>query len=155
MVDILVELLNNQSDDVVLRSAQLLFDLHKRDQILFNDSANSFLVKTDISLEIFRECIIFATFEDSNKILLKMHRDSLQDGQLKELLQLLEKWTKNCFLKDDSVEPIVCTVEPNMCLQGIAYSSSKFLKCMAIGQCLYYATCRAVQSYIKLCRSAL
>ena len=129
LIDTLIKLLNNQSDDVVFRSAQLLFDLHKREQILFNDAANSFLVTTYTSSKFFDECVTFATFEDANQILLKMHRDSLQDGQLKELLQHLERWTENCFLKDDSVEPIVCTAEPNMCLQGIAYSSSKFI-CM-------------------------
>ena len=118
----MIELLHSKNDDVLFKSAQLLFDLCKREQILFNDAANSFIVKT--STEIHDEWVQYGSFTDKpKKQLLKLHKGMLDEEGRKEVLELLDEWAENCVLEDDEVK----TAEPNPCLQGIAYSSSKFI----------------------------
>ena len=118
---------------MLLRSAQLLFDLYKREQILFNDAANSFLV-VNTSLELFDEWVKCGSFVDDDKILLKLHKNSLDEDSLEEILLLLKEWAERCVLNDDSVELNlnVYGAEPNRCLQGMAYSSSMFMKFMHV-----------------------
>ena len=132
LIDILIKLLQSRSDDVLLRSAQLLFDLYKREQILFNDAANSFLVTT--SIDIFDKWVDYGSFADKDQLLFKLHKNSLNQECQEEISELLEEWAECCVLKDDSVELNlnVYGAEPNRCLQGIAYSSSKFMKFMHV-----------------------
>ena len=119
----MVELLHSENDDVLFKSAQLLFDLYKREQILFNDAADSLIVKTSTSTEIRDEWVQYGSFTDEHKILLKLHKGTLNEDEMEDVLELLNEWAENCFLEDDEVK----TAEPNPLLQGIAYSSSKFI----------------------------
>ena len=114
----MIKLLHSENDDVLFKSAQLLFDLYKREKILFNDAANSFIVKT--ATEIHDEWVQYGSFTDKHKVLLKLHKGTLDEEGREEVLELLNDLAENCVLEDDKAEP-------NPCLQGIAYSSSKFI----------------------------
>lgn len=135
LIDKLIDLLHSKNDDVLFKSAQLLFDLYKRELILFNDAANSFLV-THTSVEIQDEWVEYGSFTDKYKLLLKTHKGTLEEESMKEeVLELLDEWAENCFLKDDDHD--TKTAEPNPCLQGIAYSSSKLISILLIDNVVY------------------
>ena len=118
----MIELLHSENDDVLFKSAQLLFDLYKREQILFNDAANSFIVKT--STEVYHEWVQYGSFTDEHKILLKLQKGTLDEYEMEEVSALLDEWAEHCFLIDDDE---VKTAEPNPCFRGIACTSSKFI----------------------------
>ena len=114
----MVRLLQCKNDEVHIMSARLLFDLHKREHILFNDANDSYLV-TECSTEIYRQMVLYGAFSDPDKLLLKMHQGRL--GDLKdELLIVIDEFAEVCVLEEDPAEP-------NVCNQGIAYSTSKSL----------------------------
>ena len=108
---------------MVLKSAQLLFDLFKRERILFNDAANSFLVTTDASRKILNRWLLYGSFTDEHKILLNMLKGTLEESLEEDVLDLLDDFEKNCVILKDYER----TADPDPCIQGIAYSSSKFI----------------------------
>lgn len=118
LIKILVDLLLCKNDEVCISSARLLFDLHKREHILFKDAIDSYLV-TASSSELYNSMVLYGAFSDSDKLLLKLHQGKLGD-LTDELLTVLDEFAEVCVLEDDPAEL-------NVCNQGIAYSTSKRL----------------------------
>ena len=116
LVKILVELLQYQNDELRMTSAQLLFDMHKRESILFSDALESYLV-TDQSITDYYDMVLLGSMRDSEKLLVKMHRGKL-GADRENLLAKLQEIASACLLKND-------LSEPNTCYQEIVYSSSE------------------------------
>ena len=118
LIKLLVDLLHCKHDDVCISSAQLLFDLHKREHILFKDAIESYLV-TASSSELYKSMILYGAFSDTDKFLLRLHQGKLED-LTDELLMVIDECSEVCVLEADPSEP-------NVCNQGIAYiySTSK------------------------------
>lgn len=117
LVKILVEHLQYHNDELRMTSAQLLFDMHKRENILFSDALESYLA-TDQSIIVYYDMVLLGSMCDSNKLLVKMHRGKLGDDR-KRLLDKLEEIASACLLPNDPAEP-------HTCYQGIIYSTSEF-----------------------------
>ena len=116
LVKILVKLLQYRNDELRMTSARLLFDMHKRESILFSNALDSYIC-TKPSFSSFGELVTLGSLSDKDKLLVKMHTGKL--GNLRQtLLEMLEKISSNCLLEDDPAEP-------NPSYQGIAYSTSK------------------------------
>lgn len=115
LVKTLVRLLQCQNDNLQRRSAQLLFDMHKRESILFSDATASYLV-TWHSFHIFTDLLQLGSLSDANKLLVKMHQGKLGDDK-QALLSELNKIAACCVLDDDPTLP-------HACYQWITYSTS-------------------------------
>ena len=132
LIKILVDLLQCKNDELRISSARLLFDLHKREHILFNDAIDSYLV-TATSSELFTGMVVYGAFSDDDQLLLKLHQGKLED-LTDELLTVMDEFAEVCVLEGDPSEP-------NVCNQGIAYSTSK---------CLVYSGHHVLKCMVKL-----
>ena len=116
LVRILVQLLQYRNDELRMTSARLLFDMHKRESILFSNALDSYIC-TEPSFNIFVELVGLGSLSDEDKLLVKMHMGKL--GNLRQtLLEKLGKISSGCLLEGDPAEP-----HPSY--QGITYSTRK------------------------------
>ena len=114
LAEILIKVLHLPNVELQLTSAQLLFDMHKRENILFSNALESYL-STEASYDIHNSLVRLGALSDRNKLLVKMHTGKLQRLKPK-LKQRLQNISSACLLKDDPAEP-------DTCYQGITYSS--------------------------------
>ena len=119
LVEILIDVLQLPNDDLRMTSARLLFDMHKREDILFSSALESYLSQ-EASNEKCRILERLGSLGDKNRLLVKMHAGNL--GSLKPKLRLrLQKLSAACLLEDDPAEP-----HPSY--QGITYSTREMLQ---------------------------
>ena len=114
LVEILIKVLQFPSDELRMTSARLLFDMHKRENILFSNALDSYL-STDASIHTHNDLVSLGSLSDKNKLLVKMHKGKLGDFKC-ELQDRLRCISSDCLLKDDPAEPHTCN-------QGITYST--------------------------------
>ena len=114
LVETLIKVLKIPNDELRMTSARLLFDMHKRENILFSNALESYL-STEASKDIHGNLIMLGSLSDENKLLLKMHTGKL--GKLKQELQdRLHDISSACLLEGDPAEP-------HTSYQGITYST--------------------------------
>ena len=114
LVEILINVLQLPNDELQMTSARLLFDIHKRENILFSNAFDSYL-STDASMRMHKSLVSLGSLSDEDRLLLKMHKGNL--GSLKcELQRRLRGISTDCLLEDDPAEP-------HTCYQGITYST--------------------------------
>ena len=114
LVEMLIKVLQLPNDELRMTSARLLFDMHKRENILFSNALDSYL-STDASKHNHYDLIILGSLSDKNKLLAKMRKGKL--GSFKcELQSRLRRISSDCLLKDDPAEPHTCN-------QGRTYST--------------------------------
>ena len=118
LVQILVQLLQCRNDDLQMTTARLLFDMHKRESLLFAIASESYIC-TDPSFPVFEELVKLGSLLDDDKLLAKMHTGNL--GDLRQtLLDKLDQISAWCLLEDDPAEP-------HTSHQRITYSTRELL----------------------------
>ena len=118
LIEILIKLLQQGSDGVRLKSAQLLFDMHKREHILFSDASDCYLA-TASNAELNKEMLLYGSFTDKPHILQKLQQQKLDKSLREELETVLDEFYESCIPNEDD------PTSTDPCGQGIAYSTSK------------------------------
>ena len=152
LVQILVQLLQFHNDELRMTSARLLFDMHKRESILFSNAADSY-ISTEPSFPTFADLLTLGSLSDQDKLFVKMHTGQL--GDLRQtLLDKLDEIASGCLLEDDPAEP-----HPSY--QGITYSTRErpvlaiylcWCKCVHMHVCVYVCMyiCMYVCVYVRM-----
>ena len=119
LIEILIKLLQQGSDGVRMKSARLLFDMHKREHILFSDASDCYLA-TASNAELNEGMLLYGSFTDKpDHILQKLQQQKLNESLRKELETVLDEFYESCVPDEDD------PTSTNPCGQGIAYSTSK------------------------------
>ena len=106
----LIHLLHfKHSSELRVASAQLLFHMYMRENMLFSNAAESYIV-TEPSLSIAEDLAKLGSLCDDEKLFVKMHTGEYRDSS-QSLTDKLKEITTLCLLKDDPVEPHTCHQE--------------------------------------------
>ena len=124
------------SHELRIASAQLLFDMHMRESILFSNVVQSYIV-TGPSIHIAEDLAKLGSLSDDKKLLVKMHKGELGD-LTQSLLEKLDELASLCLLEDDPTEP-------HKSYQEIIYTTRKehpvSILCMLIHVYMVVCTC--------------
>ena len=115
LVGVLIRVLQLPNDELRMTSARLLFDMHKRENILFSNALESYLA-TEASSHTHNSLINLGSLSDKSKLLVKMHMGQLEQRLKRKLKEKLQKISFALLLEEDPAEP-------DTSYQRITYSS--------------------------------